>query len=260
MSSRSEPDRLARWLRVAGTLCLFGAVGMAAFVVWVQWGTGFLTSRSQDRLRAGIEQRIGRAPSSPVVLTKGSAVAILRIPRIGPDMVVVEGTSSADLKKGPGHYTSTAYPWQRTGRVGIAGHRTTYLHPFWNLDKLSRGDVVEIDTEYGTFTYSVTSARVVRPTDVWVLRQTSDPTMVLTACTPRFSASHRLVVFAERVGGSGVGPGVRVPVSPGADEVGPADDLARPMIVMLAGSIAVGGVVLAGLRLRRERAGPPGLS
>jgi sortase A len=113
-------------------------------------------------------------------------------------MVIVEGTDTEDLKKGPGHYTGTAYPWEDQGRVGVAGHRTTYLHPFWGLDKLRPGDLIRIVTEFGRFDYRVTGSKVIVPSDASVLDQTETPTLVLTTCTPRFSASHRLVVFAVR--------------------------------------------------------------
>src|SRR4029078_7721945 len=73
---------------------------------------------------------------------EGAPVAIIRIPRIHLDMVVVNGTSTADLEKGRGHYIGSAYPWERRGAVAIAGHRTTYLHPFWSLDKLATGDLI----------------------------------------------------------------------------------------------------------------------
>jgi sortase A len=250
-------DRIGRWLRASGILCLFGAVGVAAYIGWSQWGTGLLTSRSQDRLRADIEQRMKRGSSLDVkVNVPGDAVAILRIPKISLDMVVVEGTSTEDLKKGPGHYVKTAYPWQKTGRVGIAGHRTTYLHPFWNLDKLRRGDRIELATEYGTFEYAMTSSRVVFPSDGWVLRQTKAPTLVLTACTPRFSASHRLVVFANRTGGQAAGPSVRVlHADEGLEEVGPGDDVVRSLALILVVSFAVGFVYLAWIgRFRRRDA------
>ena len=234
---------------------MFGALGVAAYIGWAQWGTGLLTSRTQDQLRGDIEQRIGRpSPLNVQVNVPGDAVAILKIPKISLDMVVVEGTSTEDLKKGPGHYVRTAYPWQKTGRVGIAGHRTTYLHPFWNLDKLRVGDRIELATEYGTFAYSMTSSRVVLPSDGWVLRQTKAPTLVLTACTPRFSASHRLVVFASRISGKAAGPSVRVlHADQGLTEVGPGDDIVRSLVVTLAASFAVGFVYLGVVWAVRRR-------
>ena len=131
-------------------------------------------------------------------------MAIIRIPKIDVDYVVVEGTDTEALKKGPGHYTDTAEPWQDTGRVGIAGHRTTYGAPFWSLNELRVGDRIVLATEYGIFDYRVARTVVTPPSGLLpsgesVLRQTVDPSLVLTTCNPRFSASTRLVVIAERV-------------------------------------------------------------
>jgi sortase A len=69
----------------------------------------------------------------------GEAIGRLRISSIDLDVVVVEGTDTASLQKGPGHYPETPFPGQG-GTVAIAGHRTTYLAPFRHLDQLKRGD------------------------------------------------------------------------------------------------------------------------
>ena len=53
-------------------------------------------------------------------------------------MTVVEGTAEAQLAMGPGHYPTTPLPGQ-AGNAAIAGHRTTYLHPFYSLDALASG-------------------------------------------------------------------------------------------------------------------------
>ena len=197
--------RAGKILRTLGTLCLVAALVVAGYLGWLLWGTGIGTAREQHHLRQQIDRLIAHPkaidphthlPVAPI--RKGAPIGVLRIPRIHLDMVVVNGTSTADLRKGPGHYLETAYPWEDTGRVAIAGHRTTYLHPFWALDKLRPGDVIRLVTEYGTFTYHVTGSTVILPSGAWVLNQTKKPTLALTTCTPRFSASHRLVVFASR--------------------------------------------------------------
>lgn len=131
-------------------------------------------------------------------MLEGDALAVLRIPRIGLDTVVVEGTSEYDLKRGPGHYIQTAYPWDAHGRTAIAGHRTTYGAPFWAVDELEIGDAIELHTERGLFTYRVAGSEVVADDDVRPLEQTAEPSLVLTTCTPRFSATQRLIVTAER--------------------------------------------------------------
>src|SRR5205823_1847774 len=140
----------------------------------------------------------GPKPGSPVI--PGSAYGVIRIPRIGLDMVVVQGTDYEDLKKGPGHYVDTADPWDGTGRVGIAGHRTTYLHPFFNLDQVQPGDTISLITRYGRYDYEVTANFVLpEATAGKVLTQTQDPTLVLTTCNPRYASSQRLIVTAKLV-------------------------------------------------------------
>jgi sortase A len=205
---RRKRGRRGRILRITGLVLIVAALFLAGYVWWQLWGTGFATRRAQNELRPGFASRIGTldpqdAPER-VAKVPGDAVAIIRIPRIDVDYVVVEGTDTEALKKGPGHYSQTAYPWQDHGRVGIAGHRTTYLAPFWSLNELRAGDRIVLATEYGIFDYRVTRSVVTPPSGRLpsgpsVLDQTKDPTLVLTTCNPRFSASTRLIVFADRV-------------------------------------------------------------
>jgi len=98
--------------------------------------------RASPPFEKTIDTRTPSDPTANTVKVPGDAIAIIKIPGIRLDMVVVEGTDTESLKKGPGHYTGTAYPWQPHGRVAIAGHRTTYLHPFYNLNDMKDGDRV----------------------------------------------------------------------------------------------------------------------
>ena len=61
-------------------------------------------------------------------LRPGDPAARIRIPKIGASFVVVFGSDSDSLTKGPGFYPSQPLPGQ-PGTVAIAGHRTTYLAP-----------------------------------------------------------------------------------------------------------------------------------
>lgn len=192
-------------LRMLGSVCLVAALLVAGYLGWLLWGTGIGTAREQNHLRQQINtliahpRRVPSQSSRPVSpIPEGAPVGILKIPRLHLDIVVVNGTSAADLRRGPGHYLDSPYPWEDAGRVAIAGHRTTYLRPFWSLDKLRPGDLIRLVTQYGTFDYHVTGSRAISPAATWVLKQTRAPTLVLTTCTPRFSATHRLVVFASR--------------------------------------------------------------
>jgi sortase A len=190
-------------LLVGGVLLIAAALALGAYVWWQLWGTGLTTRAAQNDLRPAFERLVASETpeDAPVRVANvpGGAVAILEIPRIDLDMVVVEGTDTESLKKGPGHYPWTAYPWEDRGRVGIAGHRTTYGAPFWSLNELRPGDRIVLGTEYGIFEYRVTGSRIIAPSDGSVLEGTRRATLVLTTCNPRFSAAERLVVFADRV-------------------------------------------------------------
>ena len=131
-------------------------------------------------------------------MAAGHALGRIRLPTLGRSYVLVQGTDSASLRKGPGHYPHTSLPGQ-PGTVAVAGHRTTYLAPFRTIDQLRPGDPVVLQMPYGSFTYRVENTRVVEPSALWVTRNVGYQRLVLSACQPLYSASHRIVVFARLV-------------------------------------------------------------
>jgi sortase A len=128
----------------------------------------------------------------------GDPIGRIAILRIGADFVFVQGTDSASLRKGPGHYPSTTFPGL-PGTVAIAGHRTTYLAPFRHVDELKRGDAIVLTMPYGRFAYAVQRTQIVKPTALWVTRDVGYQRLVLSACHPLYSAAERIVVFARLV-------------------------------------------------------------
>jgi sortase A len=135
----------------------------------------------------------------------GDPLGRILIPSIGVKDVFVEGTGTADLRTGPGHYPSTQLPGER-GTVAIAGHRTTYGAPFHDLDDLDKGDRIELVMPYGRFEYRVERTRIVPPTATWVTDRVGHDRLVLSACHPLYSAAQRIVVFAEEVRAQARGP------------------------------------------------------
>jgi sortase A len=129
-------------------------------------------------------------------LIRGHAIGRIKIDRIGLDIVVVQGTDTSSLEKGPGHYTNTPIPGQ-PGTVAIAGHRTTYLAPFRHIDDLEPGDQIRIEMPYAAFTYTMYKHEVVDPGDVGIIKPIGFDQLVLTACHPPYSAAHRYAVFAK---------------------------------------------------------------
>lgn len=199
------------WIRRAGvTLLGLGLVIIATLVGFVVF-TGYRQHRAQHELGnqlartwASTPPATNTAASTPVHPIPGNALMVLRIPQIGLRQVVLEGVSTADLKRGPGHYPGTALPGQ-LGNVAVAGHRVTYGGPFRHLDRLQPGAEIDIDTRERTYVYRVRSAHDVTPSDVGVTfavpEQPAKPAtqrlLTLTTCTPPYSAARRLIVLAE---------------------------------------------------------------
>jgi sortase A len=129
-------------------------------------------------------------------LQQGHAIGRIKIDRIGLDIVVVQGTDTATLQKGPGHYTATPIPGQH-GTVAIAGHRTTYLAPFRRINEIRDGDEIRVEMPYAAFTYTVEKHEIVDPSEVGIIKPVGYPRLVLTACHPLYSAAQRWAVFAK---------------------------------------------------------------
>jgi sortase A len=129
-------------------------------------------------------------------LEPGDPMGRIVMPAIGVSEVFVEGTDAGDLRTGPGHYPATPLPGER-GTVAIAGHRTTYGAPFRRLDRLERGDAIELRMPYGRFTYRVERTRIVPPTETSVIDRVDHDRLVLSACHPLYSAAQRIIVFAR---------------------------------------------------------------
>lgn len=226
-------------LGVLGELLITGGLVVLLFAAYLLWGTNLRTAAAQDDLRAQLAQqwavpvaaaapapssgdpaaaepapsesaRDEPTPAAPVEAPPlpGDAVALLRLPTLGQEEghVVVEGVSTADLRRGPGHFPGTAEPGE-VGNVVLSGHRTTYGAPFADIDALADGDAVVVETARAVHTYRVTGSQVVAPTAIEVTypvpgRPGVEPTerlLTLTTCHPRYSARQRLVVSAVLV-------------------------------------------------------------
>jgi sortase A len=216
---------IRRVVRGIGKSLISVGVLILLFVVYQLWGTGLTHDREQKSLRsqfarqlaapAAAEPATGTTPSTGVTSTtvaappiQGDAAAVIDIPKIGLDEVVVEGVGVEELKKGVGHYPDTKMPGEK-GNAALAGHRTTYGHPFNRLDELDPGDEISVTTRAGTFKYAVASTKVVTPESVEVLDDTPDNRLTLTTCNPKYSAEQRLIVVALLQG-----PPVNEPVVP----------------------------------------------
>jgi sortase A len=168
-----------------------------------------------------VQSRLDRELASPELaeryrlrrLEVGDSLTRIKIPAIGVDTIVVEGTSDSALRAGAGHYPETPLPCEE-GNVAIAGHRTTYGKPFANVDRLKPGDTITLETPLGNCVYEIAAvpqgrkaanennaAFIISPKDVSVVGPPpGDAKMVtLTSCHPKHSAKQRIVIQAKLV-------------------------------------------------------------
>ncbi len=200
-------DRYASWAeRVAWT------IGLACLLVA---GTAYLSGRAAARreldrfavlqsartLQAGQPDRALWSPERVEAWQKAlkdpapAPLAVLRIPRIGVEVAVLEGTDEFVLNRAVGHIADTSMPGTN-GNSGIAGHRDGF---FRALKDIAVGDVIELETLNASETYRVERTWIVAPEDVSVLDATPTRSLTLVTCYPFYyvgSAPQRFIVRA----------------------------------------------------------------
>ena len=183
-----------------------GTAGLALLLV-VAGIVVFTYSPATDAYQAHLQTRLAGQLASPELreayvqrrVAEGDSLTRIRIPAIGVNVVVVEGTSASALRAGAGHYPGTPLPGE-DGNVAIAGHRTTYGKPFADLDRLVPGDDIHVDTPVGPYQYRVTRQPfVVDKADWSPIANTGGKKLTLSTCHPKRSDRQRLIVQAELV-------------------------------------------------------------
>lgn len=136
--------------------------------------------------------------TSAVSSAKGTGrnVASVRIPAIGVKAPLLSGVGDKVLERGLGL-------WPGTGKIGspgnavIAGHRTSFTRPLYDIHKLKKGDSIFFTTTKGVAEYRITKTQIVKPNAMWITRPTRTSTITLFACHPPHSTAYRWVVFAK---------------------------------------------------------------
>ena len=116
--------------------------------------------------------------TSSMYYSNGS-LGTLKIPSIGLTVGVYEGTDSAALLKGAGHFEGTSI-W--LGNVCLAGHNRGVRNDFGKIHTLKSGDTITFTTVLGTMTYSVSSVTKVAVTDTSGLSTTAENCITLYTC------------------------------------------------------------------------------
>lgn len=219
--------RAGRTRRVLGELLLIAGMVVVLFIAYLTFGVPGQTAHEQQALEHQLDQMWrdgvpaaginGNADAPPgtqqaaqdatvgthePAAGNGFPLARLHIPKLGLHWVVVDGVSTADLRRGPGHYPRTQEPGE-LGNFAVAGHRIRGT--FWDLDQLNAGDAVVVETATNWFVYRIDSSAIVAPTDTGVIAANPDhpgqppdrSLLTLTTCNPKWGNWQRLIVQAQ---------------------------------------------------------------
>jgi sortase A len=125
----------------------------------------------------------------------------MRVPAIGYSATVREGVDLPTLEYGPGHYPTTVWPGN-AGIVGVAAHNVYWIR----FSQVKAGDLVQLQTRRGLFTYRITGSEITDPNDRTILVASPEHRLVLTTCWPLWAgafATQRLIFFAYQLGPNG---------------------------------------------------------
>jgi sortase A len=180
-------------------LMLLAGVGLLAVYVGIRVD-GYVHSRPHQRgssvnFSLWSPKRIEEYQQA-LLADSRAPVALLRIPKIGLEVPVLEGTDEVTLNRGVGHIAGTARPLE-SGNIGIAGHRDGF---FRGLKDITPGDIVELESGGAHGTYAVDEIEIVLPSDSSVLQPRSKSAITLVTCYPFYfvgSAPNRFIVHAS---------------------------------------------------------------
>lgn len=182
--SQPSPYRAAlRWLSRS---LIFGGLLALGYVCTTLLAAHFYQRDASNRLDQQIHAAAQLPPNSPTPglptppPKEGDLLARFRIPRLGFEVAVLEGTTTTTLRLGVGHILGTPLPGQ-PGNIGIAGHRDTF---FRCLKDLHTGDEIQIQTSTATATYRIDSIQIVDPSATAVLAPSTASALTLVTCYP----------------------------------------------------------------------------
>ncbi|MER6421028.1 sortase [Streptomyces sp. NPDC001137] len=165
-----------------------------------------------DKLRAELAAGTVAVSQSDLqgrLLTPGTPLMLLEIPKLHVHEVVFEGTDSDVLAKGPGHRRDTLLPGQ-AGTSVIMGRAAAYGGPFRHLADLTPGDTFRITTGQGRFTFRVLDQRHAGDRAPTAPAAGKGRVVLMTATGPPYLPKGVLRLDADLIGAAADTPALRI--------------------------------------------------
>ena len=243
----SRPRAVVTWI----ALTIVGLVGWTAFYALVV--SGLQERHQQSVLYSQLRYHLA-AGDVPIggVIEAGTPIALLSMPSAGlHSAVVVEGTESGDLAKGPGHKRNSAFPGQ-AGVAVVYGRATFFGGPFADIGAAKVGATITVQTGQGKATYRVRDVR--RPGDPFPPAPATGRLILVTAdgsgWRGGWASDDAVYVDADLVSKVQPTPGPRLGAVPESEGAMAGDPSALYSLVLWLPLLGVVGVALSWLRQR----------
>jgi sortase A len=169
-------------------------------------------SYQEKKVEKGLLAKALNIKSIEILVPQDPNFSIL-IPKIAANARILANVDPANekeylaaLREGVAHAAGTAYPTEG-GHIFLFAHSTDY---FWNvgtynavfylLNKLEKGDEVDLFYRGYRVVYKVIDKRIVDPSQVeFLTRKTNREFLTLQTCWPPGTTLKRLLVFAKRM-------------------------------------------------------------
>lgn len=182
-------------LILGGTLLILYSPFTSLYSRWQQWNLEKEFAAQGESLSPVVEDPNQDAENSKE--SQRAAMFMLEIPEIDVSVGVVQGTTPADLRVGPGWYTQSSLP-EDGGNTAIAGHLNVYGSWFKNLRKLRSGeDTISLTYQGTEYVYLVEKIFHIDSTDWSVVQAEGYTGLTLTTCDHHGDDNKRLVVRAR---------------------------------------------------------------
>lgn len=235
-----QPERRRRtiaWRKLAGRVVGCVVVLFLLHLLYSAVVTTLVHDQRQQHLAADLQEPILEVPS-------GAAVAVLQIPSISVNEIVLEGVEVDHLRGGPARVTGSALPGD-AGVMAIYGHRTAYGGPFERVVDLVSGDSVVVQARNSGPIVRYIVDRVERDTDVAdiALEQTDLVSYLLLVTSEEGTFARGQAVVVARA----------LPVTDTAPTVPLLADVGGSVPFGIDGLLALGSLVIAVLTVRHLR-------
>lgn len=183
-------SKTSKILIIVGLLICVGSLSIKAY-------SKYLENKATKSFEEQIDKNTKESKEDDFTnVNAGDEIAIINIPSIKLNTVVVESIEKQYLKHYVCHFENSAMPGQY-GNFSLAGHSSyRYNEVFNELHKISLDDEIIIKTLNNKFTYVVKDIFQVNPEDTYVLDQDNE-TKELTIVTCTNNGKNRLIVKAK---------------------------------------------------------------